>query len=211
MKKKVMSFFMAMCILLCASSMACAAGPNYSAVDKVARRGMDLIKSLERLGDQIVANNKHAFEVQLTRSEREVFDDEISSVMWNRVWAKDKTIVTGESGRNKKFYATSLVTADPKMVFAGGIHVGASTEVLEKFFNAPLREIAYRPGVIYNPAESDYDAESFYIFYDGNGRITEIYARWGIFGPRSTRRDNFIKKTRQQLGFMNQDFKLIDW
>ena len=204
--KRTLAFLLAVaCVAFCAS-IGFAAEPNYDAVDKLHNSGreMDFINSLNKLGNQVVAHNKHAFETKY-----QAWEDEEPYTMWSRVWAKDKTIVTALAGKDKKFISNSLTTADPNMVFAGGIKVGASTAVLEKFFKAPLRQIAYRPGVIYAPAESDFDAENFYIFYGKDGKITEIRAEWGVFHGRSDKTEKFIEKMRKQLGFPNSNFDLL--
>ena len=98
-----------------------------------------LVRDVGKLADQIAAYNKPAFEVRLTREERqyqEMGEDNYrtSRILYNRVWAKDKTLVLGEARGDKRFYATFLTTIDPEYSFVGGIRVGAGTKILENFF-----------------------------------------------------------------------------
>ena len=206
--KKVCVFVLVMLYVISCASFSFAAGANYDALNKIEAYGHHntFIDSVQKLGDLIVANYKRAFEKKFTITD---WEDGKKYTVWDGVWAKDKTIVLGEAAKDKKFFSTYLTTADPKMVFAGGIHVGASTDVLEKFFRATISQISHRPGVVYEPIESDYEGSSFYIFYE-DGKITEIHARWGVLSPTNDETEKFIEKVRKQLGFPNSNFQLLE-
>ena len=212
MKKFLAFIFIVMYAVSCAS-VGFASSYNENAIDKLwaGEKSTDLIKSLKKLADQIVAHNKPTFDTTLTKSDRDTGEMYgLFPAMWDRVWAKDKTIVTAQAYHKKKdFYSTSLTTADSNMVFAGGIRVGASIAVLEKFFNAPLNQIAFRPGVVFCYSASDFETDSFHIFYDKSGKITEIHGKWGEWAPIADKTGKFIEKMRKQLGFPNSDFELL--
>ena len=206
MKKSLIFVLVLVCVVVCASA-GLAAEANYDALNKIEAGGRNKTfrDSVQKLGNLIVANNKRVFEKKFTIKD---WEDGKTYTVWDGVWAKDKTIVLGEAAKDKKFFSVYLTTADPKMVFAGGIHVGANTDVLEKFFRASISQISHRPGVIYEPIESDYEGSSFYIFYK-DGKITEIHARWGVLSPTNDETEKFIEKMRKQLGFPNSNFELL--
>ena len=106
-----------------------------------------LARDVRKVADEIVAHNKPVFEVQLTENERSYFDwesEEMSKtgVIWNRVWARDKTIVLGSAGEDKKFGALIFKTTDPQKAFSGGIHVGSTAREFQKFFGASVNTVA---------------------------------------------------------------------
>ena len=154
-----------------------------------------LEQSVRKVADSIAAYNKPIFEVQLTKKERTFVDwqtDEksITSVIWNRVWAKDKTITLGSAGKDKKFGSLLFKTTDPMKSFAGGIHVGPTTRELEKFLGASLDGIAKalnpminnravvtsgNKTIITGPVqETDAPEDPLIIITCSNGVITEI-------------------------------------
>ena len=135
---------LAVAVLLCV--MVCSDAVFAVAWDRFNNRMETLTKSVENLADSIAAYNKPVFEAQLTKQERRYYDWQeertvILSILWNKVWAKDKTIVLGGAARDKKFGAFLLKTTDPELVFSGGIRVGASVKVLEQFLGDSLTSI----------------------------------------------------------------------
>ena len=110
-----------------------------------------LQKEIQALAFKIAEFNKPAFESQLTKKERsyeELYENPdnlnrkyVSPIVWNRVWAKDKTVVWGEAAKDKKFKAVDFVTVDPELVFSKVIRVGATTKDLERFFNDSISNI----------------------------------------------------------------------
>lgn len=139
-----------------------------------------LMISLYDLARKIIANNKPAFEQTLTKSERTI-EGWDSGVFYFRVWAKDTTIVVGSGDKKKKFYPDYIQMRDPEMIFVGGIRVGASVNVLEKFFGASLKqltqdaiEVGGKPqnGEILFLPENDVDPCVRILHKDG--KITEI-------------------------------------
>lgn len=171
-----------------------------------------LVKEIDIFADNIAIHNKPIFESRLTRKEREYIDEdniEISNVIWNRVYAKDFTLVFAAALRDKKFRAFFMKTTDPKFVFHG-IHVGASVRVLENFFGDSINNIGHKIGdtiIIFGP------------YYGGsswldptinirckNGAITEInYDAGGEFddsrgGCLSMKAVNFAESQARKMG-----------
>jgi len=157
--------------------------------------------SLVKLGQQIIANNKYIFETQLTKNDRTWYgwgDDgpNVSSIIWNRVWAKDQTIVVGEAKKDKKFQLRVIATRDPKMVFASGLHVGSSVKALEQFFG-PLSVFEEVDGI--GGREVGNTGAAIEIYHE-NGKITEL--RWNnSYEPYAKKADDFVKKVAKQMGF----------
>ncbi|NLL37645.1 MAG: hypothetical protein GX256_09025 [Fretibacterium sp.] len=187
----------ALCILTFTTA-AFAERGDYDAFKRCQPKLRVFVKSLRQLADEITLYNKPAFTTKFTHEER--FNDyaDFPEAIWSGVWAKDKTIVGGWAGSNKKFQPDLFITIDPELTFAGGIHVGASTNVLEKFFDAPLEQISYKPGMCWTGDEFG-GGEGFVIFYE-NGVITEVFSTWG-HTPYSDKSGAFIKKMISQLGF----------
>lgn len=135
MKKVTLWVLVALCLIMSAESVFAAynAYSENKAIQADAeaffRKADVLMKDVRRLANKIAKNNKPAFEAKLTK--REIGSD----ILWNRVYAKDKTLVFAFAGKNKAFEGVYLVTSDPNFVFSGGIRVGASTKVLERFFS----------------------------------------------------------------------------
>ena len=160
--------------------------------------------------NNIVANNKYALEVKFTKKERyysdEMFGSGTSPVTHFRVWAKHKTIVTAWATSNKKFHAEMIQTVDPEVIFAGGVHVGGSVRDLEKFFGLPVAKFntSEKPGVIWGTSGSE--GGYSILIYHKNNIITAISSTYTQFPgdlpvPESKKVDNFIEKTRKQMGF----------
>ena len=205
MRKSTIATFFAVCLVLCAST----AFGAYD-WDVAYHKWGSFNKNVMKLADEIVVNNRHAFEIQFTKKERS-YDDEyhgkgMTSAVWRRVWAKDKTIVSGWATANKKFVADSIETIDPEFVFAGGVHVGGSIKDLEKFFGASISEIneSERSGIIYGSSQSG--DMWFTLIMHKDGIITEIHAvnerDWpgGFPVPDSQKANDFIKNKRIQMG-----------
>ena len=211
--KKLLFALMLMGIILSAASEVLAV--SHAAISAKWER---LNESIMRLAEQIAQNNKPAFETRLTKKERSYDDDYfgtgMTTAVFSRIWAKDKTIVSGWANADKNFHAEFIATTDPLMNFAGGIRVGANVKVLEKFFHASLNEIREKDvngnyihgnNIVYGGSESDSDLWCVYISYK-NGVITEINAMnkaWpgGFLVPFPSRVEAFYKKMRRQLGF----------
>ena len=161
---------------------------------------------------RIVANNKPAYEHKLTRKERyyngdmfDMFGKGNSPVMWLRVWAKHKTIVTAWATSNKRFEADHFETVDPNFVFLNGIHVGSSIRDLERYFGTSLSNVneSSKPGVIYGSSQSE---GGFMVLVTHNkGIITKIavsmlYWAGGFPVPNSEKVELYITSARKKLG-----------
>ena len=117
-----------------------------------------LTEDIGALAHKIAAFNKPIFEAQLTRKEREYQEwgedtVSISKVVWNRVYAKDKTLVLAYGDKKKKFEAIILKTNDPSFSFSG-LRVGASIKDLEHFFGDKISNIGHIKGnttIVYGP------------------------------------------------------------
>lgn len=157
-------------------------------------------------------NNKPAFEAKLTKQEGDAYPGMIP-IVWNRVWAKDKTLVFGFAAKNKIFDAIYLATSDPNFVFSGGIRVGASTKVLENFFSDTIHNIGTVKGntiIVNGPHWEGPDDNSIVQITCKNGVITEIVFNWSystnfvagsadgfIFSQKAL---DFANKQAQQMG-----------
>ena len=160
-------------------------------------------KSLLDLAKRIMANNKYAFETKMTQKDRELYEmgeeiPTISQIIWNRVWAKDKTIVVGEARKDKKFRVRLFMTRDPQITFVNGLRVGDDIHVLEQFFGSPLERQFYFPeGITWLSIGNT--GEFIHIFYKDD-KITEL--RWfNLMDPTAKKTDNFVKQTAQRMGF----------
>ena len=58
------------------------------------------------------------------------------------------TVVEGWAKSDKKYHANYIYTEDAMLMFSGGICVGSSTSVLEKFFNARLYDVSAEDGFL---------------------------------------------------------------
>ena len=143
-----------------------------------------LLKNVSQLADKIAAYNQPVFEARLTKKEREFYEmgDETPStspIMWNRVWAKDKTITLGAALKDKKFWAEFFKTSDPELVFVGDIRVGASAKIVESYFGESLANIGTAKGntiTITGPLSEETDFfEPTVSITCVNGVVTEIF------------------------------------
>ena len=157
--------------------------------------------SLVKLGQQIIANNRYVFETKLTKKDRTWYGwgdggPNVSNIIWNRVWAKNQTIVVGEAKRDKKFRLRVIATRDPNMVFANGLHVGSRIQVLEQFFGS-LRAFQEIDGIC--GREVGNTGAAIEIYHE-NGKITEL--RWNnSYEPYAKEADTFVRKTAKTMGF----------
>ena len=148
-------------------------------------RWQTLAKSLSDLAQRIAAHNKFIYETKFTKKERAVDEDNPTGLvdeyekgfadqLYNRVWAKDKTLVIGcedidEPGNNYAYY---INTSDPLIYFAGNIRAGADIGLIEKFFGASVKSLSDKDGEITLLPESDW-GECVRIQYKDN-KITEL-------------------------------------
>ena len=183
--------------------------------DAFNERAEILAEDVRKLADQIAAFNKPLFEAKLTTQERKYYemgDDNIGSIspiLWNRVYAKDKTCVLGIAGKDKKFKATYFVTADPKLVFLGKVHVGMTTEELERFFNDSMSNMAYEGKTATWVSAPSIDGTDGHfptvdLFYK-NGIVTEIAAYYlagndDAYLCTSEKAEKFMENKLKQMG-----------
>ena len=128
----------------CVGTGLAASDSDYKKFDAWNEKMILLAQDIQKLGNSIATFNKPIFETQLTKKEREYYEwDErsISNVLWNRVWAKDRTIVLGGAWKNKKFMAYFLRTSDPLYSFAKSIKIGSTIKDLERFWGMSLSDL----------------------------------------------------------------------
>ena len=171
--------------------MAVSSGAFAASFREVNDVGIELADSISFLGSQIIANNKPALQVKLSKAERMYDEDggsKVSPYLLNRVWAKDKTVVCGVAKKNKKFEVEHLITSDPGIFFTGGLHVGDTLKALEDIIGATIVEAAEAGE--FEDAGWDVDAtssggtvtwdsapenaDSIVIYFDQNRTITQI-------------------------------------
>ena len=185
-----------------------------------------LEQSVRNIADSIATYNKPAFEAQLTKKERTYDDWEmgitVTGVIWNRVWAKDNTVVLGSAAKDKKFGALIFKTTDPKKMFSGGIHVGSTKGDLENFLGASLNTVAKALNnmtsdrsvitkgnkiTITGPVqETDAPEDPLVIITCENGIITEIFMSWtdvDLEGCISQKAINFANQKAKEMGMSN--------
>ena len=204
------------CALLCVAVLAVPAETGAAEAKKVPVRGMggkvlwitDQSVNWETIRDSIIAvgrniltYNKPAYETKLTQQERRISKRKLSDKLWDKVCGKDKTLVAGAVLTNKRFGPECVMTKDPELVFVGGIRVGASTSVLEKFFGVPLDQIdmsSAKDEIVWSSAGEDW-IESI-SFLHKNGKITQISWSFVDEYPTSTKTRAFIKRKVKELG-----------
>lgn len=187
-----------------------------------------LIDSIKSLANRIIAHNKHVFEQKLTGRELDYqeWDSNVTKHFrsaWDRVWAKNQTIVAATATDNKRnFELDHFITSDPNYIFAGGIHVGSRLSELERYLRTRLINrpsnytdnhlsatgIFLERGCIHmNYYEfTGYD-DDLYIMHS-NGRITQIgYFTGGTYLLRTissrSRTANFIRSQMRKMGMKN--------
>ena len=182
-----------------------------------------LESDLLELGDSILAYNKPALDVKLTKKERTVrdlddYDEEgpipVQPVMYSRVCVKNRTIVIGTAEKDKKFTTAFIITGDTDFPPEGKnwgnpqdlprvprIYVGENINVLENFVGLSASNISkiqqQENGII------NLDPTSF-VFTNlayKDGKITELHHHNGysLIGQKAW---NFAKKKAQELGFV---------
>ena len=173
--RKILCLFFVV-LTLCMVGTSAAFADRYSdlqkEVDVLYAKGEEFEKSILKLASQIMLNNKPVFETQMSKKERSYMYDDgtkgVSPKIYNRVWAKDYTIVVGCAGKNKKFELKYIATRDPNFVFAGGIRAGANVNVIEKFIGKTIAQAS----AIYD----EYDGLGACLNYENNGK----YLNWGL-------------------------------
>lgn len=183
-RKYMLSVMTVLCLLLLAPG----ASPVEFWEDVFYGKCDDIEKELMSLAKRIVTYNKPASGPERSRNREYV---------WYKKWEKYGTVVCQASDKkNGKYYLYNIKTTDPKMAFVGGIHVGASVKVLEKYFEGCLNRPATERGKSY---ECDFnnrlnssgtgnigwadDDMSFEIHYK-NGVITSIGWDSSIVGDK---------------------------
>ena len=180
-------------------------------------RWQTLSKSLSDLAQRIATHNKFIYETKFTRKERAVDEDSPAGLvdeyekgfadqLYNRVWAKDKTLVIGcedidNEGTNYAYY---INTSDPLLYFAGNIRVGADIGVIEKFFGASVSSLSEKPGEITLLPESDW-GECVRIQYKDN-KITEL--EWyfnDTTRPSVERTAKVVRDKKSEMGLSSWD------
>lgn len=154
----------------------------------------ELESSIKSLSKNIITHNKPAYEIQLTKKELPKKVKE----RYNRVCAKDKTIVAGDAGKSKKYKPFCFVTIDPAFAFTGGIRVGADIRTVENFFVSRISDLTDTPGHVHLNSNGNVHID---ILYEGN-KITQI----GYYDTQSVscqRIGSFVQKKMQEMGFRN--------
>ena len=170
--------------------------------------GYSIDRDLSELAQSIIAYNKPAFEIKLTKKERMVEDEDgkyVTPFMYNKVWVKGKTIVIGIATEDKSFAALNIITAEPgfppenknKTEKVPYICVGQDVSVIENYAGTSVQNVSEEEGHIH------FDTLNF-TFVDlkyKNGKITEIQKNDFNNGESVAKRTwDFAKKKAKQLG-----------
>lgn len=177
--------FLYIILLLTVSFVVSSSADSYS-------QGKKLYDSLFILANNIVSSNKPAFEAK----GKEAY------VFWSRVWAKDKTIVSAISWRNKtEFLAHYIVTRDLNFVFAGGLHVGSKIIDLEKYLGVSFEKNRTRGNI----SLSEYvdPEEDIQVLYE-NGKIFQIEAIALESEQVMAKSKNFIRKKMKEMNIFSK-------
>lgn len=137
---------------------------------KARRKALELSQSIDDMGMRIMTYNKSVSEVEEKRGGGVSVGGVVSKM---GTWKKNGTEVYGQilewpNKKDRKYVLLAFKTTDPMMVFAGKIHVGASTKVLENFLGLPLKRLDSYGQVMWS-----HDRISYCIMHQ-NGKITEI-------------------------------------
>ena len=211
--KKLTAFLSCLIIILSTASLSLAA--DYRTVNA---KGKELADSVAFLGRKIIMSNKHSLQVSLTRDDR-TYEHRgrktVSPYTLNRVWAKDGTIVCGCAKKDKKFDVEHLITNDPKMFFAGGIHVGDGLEVFQEFIGVHITEAAEicdeedsgwgielsNTGGTVTWDSAPENADSLVIYFNKQNVITQIeYFSNKTYLPVSNNAQEFVISKIKELG-----------
>lgn len=147
--------------------------------------------SMRRFGAGIIINNAPAYEIQLAQSEL----PENISIRYNKVCAKDQTIVVGDAGGNKRYGAFCMVTSDPAFAFAGGIRAGAPVSTVENFFGKNISQLSAQPGRAHIKYGDSVDIDILY----NNNTITQV----GYYDHNSLSCQRIGSFFRRKAGEMN--------
>lgn len=152
----------------------------------------ELARSFRTLAKKIITSNKPAYQIKLEKKEL----PKRAGTVYNRVCAKDKTIVAGSAGKSGKFKAFCMMTTDPAFIFTGGIRAGGDIRTVENFFVARASDLAEEPGHIHFNSDENFEID---ILYDGN-KITQL----GYYDTNSIsceRTGNFVHNSMRKMGF----------
>ena len=173
-----------------------------------------IAEDVGKLANKIAEYNKPIFEAKLTKKERrienEMHGSGTSPIVWNKVCAKNKTVMLGLSRQDKKFWAFYFKTADPALIFSGGIRVGADIKTLERFFGDSITNIGYVNGnviTLRGPANQGTDVPNPTVTIKCiGGKVAEIFfdaSAGGGFkgmGCISLKALDFANKQAKQMG-----------
>lgn len=191
--------------------------------ERLSQLGISIENDLLELGNNILAFNKAALDIKLTKKERLVPEDEyddspnakmvLSPVMYGRVCVKGKTIVIGNATKDKKFTAILVITGDPDFPPQGSrnglyegdrlprIYVGQNINIFENYIGMSAENITkiqqQRSGVI------GLDPTSFVIVslaYKDN-KVSELYHHNG-YEINSPRIWDFATQKAKELGLI---------
>ncbi len=154
----------------------------------------ELESNLKAFARNFIVNNGADFEIQLTANEA----PKNAGTRLNKVSAKNRTIVGGDSGSNRNYRPFCFMTANENYTFSGGIRVGASIRTVENFFVQRARDIATRPGTLHFETNSKTYID---ILYDTNsGTITQI-GYYDTNGTNCGRTRSFMRQKAGEFGF----------
>ena len=153
----------------------------------------ELASSFKTFAKNIIAHNTPAFQIELYKNEL----PKNSGKIYNRVCAKDKTIVAANSSKkDDKYKAFCMMTADPNFIFTGGIRAGADIRTVENFFVAMASDLAQEPGHIHMNVDENFVID---ILYEGN-KITQL-GYYDTSAISCARTGNFVHDSMRKMGF----------
>ena len=180
--------------------------------DRHIKLGSDIENGLQELAKSVIANNKFALDLQVPKKElptKDFWDEPIKpEATFNRVWAKNKTIIIGTSGRDKKFTADYILTGDPLYSFGKNkIHAGMNISVIKKLLGpSKSKESNFNTINTYNDkrkisGQINFDPTSFVFLnvYHKNNIITaiEYHNGYAVFARKTT---SFAVRKAKEFG-----------
>lgn len=151
--------------------------------------------------------SKDSMEFFGERGDGKPVTSQYSGVIWLGVWCDEKTLVKGWAKEDQKFHVEYIYTRDPQMLFIGGIHVGASTTVIERFFNARIQDISVKNSIIRYPflGNDDFSVPVLELTYDKG--VIECIEVWDGYVPhdnvpvvpRISNIDDFVSIKTEEL------------
>ena len=154
----------------------------------------ELENNLKAFARNFLVNNDANMEIQLQANEL----PRNAGVRFNKLCAKNRTIVAGDSGSNRNYRPFAFMTMSENFTFSGGIRVGAPVRTVENFFVQRARDIETKPGRLHFETGSRTYIDILYDTKSGN--ITQI-GYYDTNGTNCSRTRTYMRQKAKDFGF----------